>query len=59
MIYPDSKQKYTTVAVAVTVPLTTIFVFLRVYTKLRITRNVGWDDCTYTCSDLGFYDVGS
>ncbi|MCJ1239872.1 hypothetical protein MMC14_007870 [Varicellaria rhodocarpa] len=46
MTYPDSKQRYSTIAVAVTVPLTTIFVWLRVYTKLRITRNVGCDDYT-------------
>ena len=51
--YAFGKEQRTIIVVAVTfITLPTIFVGLRLWTKLRISKDMGWDDCKH--SQLGF-----
>ena len=47
--YAFGKQQMTNILVAVIfITLPTIFVGLRLWTKLRISKDMGWDDCKHS-----------
>lgn len=45
-VHPYSLQKYNIVCQAVCLPISTIFVLARMYTKTRILPPLGAEDCT-------------
>jgi hypothetical protein len=42
---PDSQARWGYAAVGVTLPIMLILLFLRLYTRVRVQRKVGPDDC--------------
>lgn len=51
-LHPESRAVVATSGIAICVFLMMVFVLMRVYIKLFISRTFGWDDCTETLSCL-------
>ena len=46
-VHPYSLAKYAIVAHTAGLTVSTLFVLMRMYTKVYITRSPGWDDCEF------------
>lgn len=44
---PETRAPYAIIAHTIALSLATIFVAMRMYTKIWITRSPGWDDCEF------------
>lgn len=44
-IHPESRAHYCIAVHTVVLTIATLFIAMRMYVKLRITRSPGWDDC--------------
>jgi hypothetical protein len=47
--HPESQVYRLVITIAILLPVTTLVLFLRVYTKRVIVRNFGTDDCKLLC----------
>lgn len=47
LVNPESCGPAVIVALAISSGLMSVFVILRMYTKLRIVRKMDWDDCKF------------
>lgn len=55
-VNPYNQNKITICLIAVCLPITTFFVFIRMYTKIRLIKSHAWEDCEFLLdakSDLG------
>ena len=48
-VHPYTVQPFIKLCLALCIGLSTVFVWLRMYTKLFITRTPAWEDCEYCC----------
>lgn len=46
--HPANKQGYFILTFVLTVAVSTLAIIIRMYTKVRIIRKVGWEDCMVT-----------
>ena len=44
-VNPPSLQKYDVLCQSICLAVTTLLILVRVYTKFRILKSPGWDDC--------------